>query len=191
MIILASNSPRRKEILSSFGYNFLVVSPKIEEMDFKNSNNITDYSANLAKMKAYSVYNDYKNDLIISCDTIVIFEKTLFEKPKDYDDAFYMLKRLSNNTHFVLTSYTILFKDIEISRTVKTFVTFDKLSDDSIKKYLGYNTFLDKAGSYAIQDKNCKFVKNITGSFYNVMGFPIEQIKKDMAKLNYFPNKES
>lgn len=189
MIVLASTSPRRREILSKYFADFICESPQINEEDFR-CNDISEYSLNLSKMKAYSVAKNHPNDLVISCDTIVVFDNKIFEKPKDYDDALRMLKQLSNNKHFVLSAYTILYKDFEINQTVKTYVYFNDLSDEQIKNWLNKNTYLDKAGAYAIQEDEFNFVKKIEGPYSNVVGFPIENILKNLAKLNYFPNKE-
>ena len=98
MIVLASTSPRRKQILSQYFDDFICETPQINEEDFR-CKDISEYSLNLSKMKAYSVFKNHENDIIISCDTIVVFEDKIFEKPKNYDDAYQMLKKLSNNKH--------------------------------------------------------------------------------------------
>ena len=189
MIVLASTSPRRKEILSKYFDEFICESPQINEEDFR-CKNISEYSLNLSKMKAYSVFKNHPEDLIISCDTIVVFEDKIFEKPKNYEEAYKMIKQLSNNRHFVLSAYTILYKDHEINQTVKTYVYFNNLTEEQIQGRLNKNTYLDKAGAYAIQEDEFNFVNKIEGYYSNVVGFPIENILKNLAKLNYFPNKE-
>lgn len=190
MIILASTSPRRKEILGKYFKEFKCVAPLIDESEYSYFGP-SDYAYNLAKMKAYSVFRFYKKDLIIACDTIVVSGQRIFEKPHSYEEAFEMLKALSGKTHVVLSAYTILYKDFEITRTIKTYVTFNELTDENIKKYLEKNTYFDKAGGYAIQDGDASLVASIKGSYYNVVGFPIEDILKNLANLGYFPNKES
>ena len=189
MIVLASTSPRRKEILSKYFTDFICESPLINEDDFM-CKNISDYALNLSKMKAYSVFKKHPEDVIIACDTIVVYDNRVFEKPKNHEDAYKMLRVLSGKRHFVLSAYTILYKDFEINQTVKTYVYFKDLSKDQIKNWLNKNTYLDKAGAYAIQENECGFVDKIEGSYNNVVGFPIENILKNLAKLNYFPNKE-
>ena len=189
MIVLASTSPRRKEILSKYFKDFICESPQINEEDFR-CKDISEYSLILSKMKAYSVFKNHPEDIIISCDTIVVYDNKIFEKPKNYEDAYNMIKTLSNNKHFVLSAYTILYKDIEINQTVKTYVYFKDLTEEQIKNWLNKNTYLDKAGAYAIQENECGFVEKIEGSYNNVVGFPIENILKNLAKLNYFPNNE-
>lgn len=189
MIVLASTSPRRKEILSKYFSDFVCEKPQINEEDFR-CNDISEYALNLSKMKAYSVFQKFPEDVIISCDTIVVFDNQIFEKPTSREDAKRMLLKLSNNTHFVLSAYTILYKETEINQTVKTYVSFNKLSEEQIENWLNKNTYLDKAGAYAIQEDEFNFVKNIEGLYSNVVGFPIEKILKNLAKLHYFPNKE-
>lgn len=190
MIVLASTSPRRKEILSKYFDDFICESPQINEEDFCCTD-ISKFSALISKMKAYSVFKNHPNDLIISCDTIVVYRNMIFGKPKNREQAARMLKMLSNKKHFVLSSYTILYKDAEINQTVKTYVYFNDLSWEQIFAWLDKNAYLDKAGAYAIQDDVFNFVQKIEGSYNNVVGFPIEDILKNLAKLNYFPNKES
>lgn len=182
MIILASTSKRRIQLIKKITKDFKCIKPNIDEKAF-HYGNISIISKELAKMKAYSVYNQHKDDIIISADTIVILNNELIEKPKNKIDAFNILKKLSNNTHIVLTSYTILYKEKEISHTVKTYVTFKKLNYNLINDYLKNNTYKDKAGGYAIQARKYNFVKSINGSYYNVVGFPIDEIKKDLNKL--------
>jgi septum formation protein len=93
-----------------------------------------------------------------------------------------MLKRLSGNKHLVLSSYIIISKEIEITKTVKSVVYFNELDDELIKRYIATNSPMDKAGAYGIQDNNFNLVKKINGSFNNVKGLPIEQILKDIKK---------
>ena len=183
MIILASTSKRRIDLIKKITNNYQCVKPLINEKDFHYGDN-SSISKELSKIKAYSIFPSFKNDVIIAADTIVLFKDKLIEKPKDKTEAYNFLKLLSNNTHVVLTSYTILYKNFELTKTVKTYVTFNNLSDELIINYLKQNTYKDKAGGYAIQDKNFNFVKSIKGSYYNVVGFPLEDIKKDLIKYN-------
>lgn len=188
MLVLASTSPRRKEILSRYFDKFECVKPQINEEDFR-CKEVSHYALELSKMKAYSVFKDHPNDIIISCDTIVVFDDEIFEKPTSREDAKKMIRKLSGNRHFVLSAYTILYKDgFEINQTVKTYVYFNDLSDEQIEGWLNKNSFMDKAGAYAIQEDEFNFVNKIEGSYNNVVGFPIESILKNLAKLNYFPN---
>ncbi len=182
MFILASNSPRRKEILSSIMEDFLIVPSNVDERitHLKSSN----LSSDLAKQKAYDVFARYPNDVVLGCDTIVVFKGEIFNKPKDKEDARRMLRALSGNHHVVLTSYTIISKDYEIAKTVRSDVIFNELSEDLIEKYISTGSPMDKAGAYGIQDDNFHLIKKITGSINNVKGLPSETLMIDLKKLN-------
>ena len=185
MIILASTSKRRIRLIKKITNNFKCEKPLIDEDNFNYLNN-SILSKELSKLKAYSILNDeYKNDLIISADTVVIYKNNILHKPRNRIEAFNTLKKLSGNKHIVLTSYTLLYKDKEINNTIKTSVFFKKLSDEEINNYLDMNTYKDKAGGYGIQNRKYKFVDKIIGSYNNVVGFPIEYIIKDIKKIGY------
>lgn len=176
MIILASKSPRRKELLSKIVSNFIIVPSNIDERKYDISS--------LSKIKAEQINKLYPNNLIISADTFILFNGKIFNKPKDKLDAFNTLKTLSNHTHEVVTYYTIINNNISITKKVVTNVTFNDLSDDLINRYIESGSPLDKAGSYGIQD-NDKFplVKSYKGSLYNIIGLPIEELKIDLLNL--------
>lgn len=176
-IILASNSPRRREILSNAGYNFKVIASCYDEkiQGLKYSPEIV---LNCAYQKALDVSKKYPDCLIIGADTVVVHNNIILGKPKNKADALNMLKSLSNNTHFVVTAVSLIkndkvLKDIEI-----TYVTFRKLSDNEIINYIDTKNPLDKAGSYGIQDKGFDFSIKINGELDNVIGFPIKLFKK-------------
>lgn len=180
MLILASSSPRRKEILSQYFDSFKVVVSDVDERALNLSPD--KMSLDLAKQKGNCVYAKHPNDIIIACDTIVIFNNEIFNKPIDKNDAKRMLKALSGNKHSVLSSYIIISKDIEIAKTVKSTVYFNELDDKLIEEYIKTGSPLDKAGAYGIQDECFCLVKKIIGSFNNVKGLPIEEILKDFKK---------
>ena len=181
MLILASASPRRKEILSEHFTSFKVVVSDVDEREMKNLSP-SNMSLDLAKQKGYAVFNKNSDDIVLACDTIVVFNNEIFNKPKDKEDARRMLKLLSNNKHQVLSSYIIISKNIEISKTVKSTVYFNDLSDELIEQYIATGSPFDKAGAYGIQDKGFDLVKKINGSFNNVKGLPIEEILKDIKR---------
>ncbi|MEG1312925.1 MAG: nucleoside triphosphate pyrophosphatase [Bacilli bacterium] len=182
MIILASTSPRRSTILSMIVDKFIVMEPSVDEEELRYLSPST-MTKNLSKLKAYSISSFSYNDVIIACDTIVIFNDEIFEKPKSALEAQSMLTRLSNNTHIVLTSYTILYGEKEINKTIKTYVTFNTLSKELISDYVASKLWVGKAGGYGIQDEKYDLVNHISGSYFNVMGFPLEEIKKDLKSL--------
>ena len=182
-IILASNSPRRKEILSQAGYNFQVIASCYDEK-IQGLSYTPDKVINCAYQKALDVYQKYPDSLTIGADTVVVHNNIILGKPKDKSDAFNILKSLSNDTHFVATAVCLIknekiFKDIEI-----TYVTFRELSDEDIKNYINLKKPLDKAGSYGIQDEGFNFAIKVDGELDNVIGFPIKLFKRLLANIN-------
>lgn len=176
-IILASKSPRRRELLKQIIKDFDIIAPKIDENKYKNDE--------LSIIKAKEVGNVYQDSLIISADTLVYFGNIILGKPSSNKNAIEMLKMLSNNTHSVITYYTIYNKRNNICLTKKSEskVTFNKLSDSLIEKYVNTGSPLDKAGAYGIQDKNFNLVKSFTGDINNIIGLPINELKKDLIAL--------
>lgn len=181
--ILASKSPRRKDLMKLISSDFLIA---IEDIDESISYKLDPISAvkDIAKRKGEAVYKSYPNDLVISADTIVVLEKEIIGKPKDKIDAKKILRKLSNKTHQVYTGYAIHYLDKLIVGVVKTDVIFNELNDELIDKYIEGGSPLDKAGAYGIQD-NDKFpiIKNIIGSYDNVVGFPVKEIKEKIEEI--------
>lgn len=183
MIYLASTSPRRLELMYKITSDFKVIKPIFDESEISlNTSHLAlNESVNKAKSVQYLVNFD---DCIISCDTIVTYNNRIFIKPKDEKEAFDTLKYLSEKTHAVISGYTIIYKGKIVSKEIITYVTFNKLSDELINRYIKENYLLDKAGSYAIQfDENYHLIKEINGSLDNVIGFPIDEIKQDLLEL--------
>ena len=173
MLILASSSPRRKQILSEVIPSFLIIPPSIDE----DSVVADPFSlpAKESELKAEAIYKDHPNDEIISCDTIVLLDGKVLGKPKDEDDAIRMLSEESGKLQLVISGYTYIGKGVRITRSVISKVMFKKLSLEQIKDYVKNKKPLDKAGAYGIQDE-CGLIASIEGSYHNVMGFPIEDI---------------
>lgn len=176
-LILGSSSPRRQELIKGLGLEveIRIISVKEEYPDRLRHFEISDY---LAQLKSIPFQETLAaNDILITSDTIVWFENKALGKPKDNNDAFRMLKSLSGHTHEVITS--VCFKSIGKEKTINsiTKVTFKALSDSEINYYINNFTVLDKAGSYGIQDWIGQIaVTKIEGSYFNVMGFPIDKI---------------
>jgi|TARA_B110000977_G_scaffold6573_1_gene9195 septum formation protein len=176
-LILGSSSPRRQELIKGLGLEveIRIISVKEEYPDRLRHFEISDY---LAQLKSIPFQETLAaNDILITSDTIVWFENKALGKPKDNNDAFQMLKSLSGHTHEVITS--VCFKSIGKEKTINsiTKVTFKALSDSEINYYINNFTVLDKAGSYGIQDWIGQIaVTKIEGSYFNVMGFPIDKI---------------
>lgn len=174
-IILASASPRRKELLGRIFKEFSVCPADIEETYPKNLD-ADKISVYLACKKAEYVFKKYPKSLVIASDTTVILGNKVFGKPSDKRDAIYTLKALSGKTHKVITGVNILFnsKNIKINSVSK--VTFFDLTDKMINDYTDTPEPYDKAGSYAVQGSASIFIKKIEGSFDGIMGLPVSEI---------------
>jgi len=183
-IILASGSPRRKQLLEQINLEFEVVPSQIYE-DFSLNLSPTDFVEYYAQEKAKDVANSYPDKWVIGADTIVVFESHILGKPKNEKDSFQMLKRLSGNTHQVITGVSIqnIKQDISDSFHERTNVTFNTLSDNIINYYIKTYKPFDKAGSYGIQDWFSVCVNRIDGCFYNVMGFPLSSFYSHFIEL--------
>ena len=180
MFILASSSPRRKELLKKLIPEYEIVVPNVDERLLHLSP--SDLAAEESKIKAYAVSSLYPEDEVLACDTIVVLEDEILGKPLDAADAKAMLKRQSGKRQIVLSGYTYIGKGREITRTVATEVYFNELSDELIDDYVEKKKPLDKAGAYGIQD-GYPLVKRIVGSFDNVMGLPTEDIARHVFNL--------
>lgn len=183
-IVLASASPRRLTLLQEQGLTAMVMPACIDETRHPDEE-AEAYVTRLAREKAQTVLSQVdkeKTDLIIAADTTVAFGHHILEKPQDKDDAYRMLRMLSGATHKVYTGYVLIFLPEQrwVVDYVTTTITFNPLSDEQIHRYIDSGEPFDKAGGYGIQQVGTTFVKEIKGSYYNVMGLPIEEI---MAKL--------
>lgn len=181
MFILASSSPRRKQLLKKLIEDFVIISPDIDESILHLSPE--DLAKEESKEKAYAIAALYPNDEILACDTIVVLNGKVLGKPKDEFDAIAMLKEESGQKQIVLSGWTYIGKGIEINRTASTEVYFNKLSDELIEEYVHMKKPLDKAGAYGIQD-GYPLIDKIVGSYDNVMGLPTEDIA---LHLGIFP----
>ena len=184
-VVLASNSPRRRELLSGLGIPFEVkVLPDIEESYPENLpvSQIAEYIAK-EKATAYrSVMAD--NDLIITADTIVIVGDEVMGKPIDASDAHRMLRKLSGATHQVTTGVCLSTKHLQRQFSVTTDVTFKELSDEEIDHYVSVYKPFDKAGAYGIQEWIGYIgVTQLNGSYFNVMGLPVQRIYMEISKI--------
>ncbi len=183
-IILASKSPRRQKLLKDLDISFEIKTKEVEEIypeELKDSE-ITDF---LADLKSKPFTNDLSsNDLLITSDTIVWANNKALGKPKDYNQAFNMLKELSDNTHKVVTSICITGKNLKKIINDITIVTFKELTDKEIDYYINAYKPFDKAGAYGIQEWIGKIaITKIEGSYFNVMGFPVHKLYKELIKL--------
>ncbi len=190
-LILASSSPRRRELLQNLGIPFKVYPSNIEEKAF-NINDFEKFALDMAKKKAGHVYSKLKDSWILGADTIVIVDGKLFGKPKDYDDAKNMLSTLSGKEHTVITSFCIIDPSGELSwaESVISKVNIRELSQEEIELYLATKEPFDKAGAYAVQGIGAFMIKSINGSYTNVVGLPICEVilaLKRVKALERFP----
>lgn len=175
MLILASQSPRRRELIKKITNDFVVMPANIDESDLHIP--ACDLPGELSKEKAYTIYSKYPNDTILSCDTVVVLEGKVLGKPKTKEEAAEMLRSLSGKKHVVISGYTFISKNKEVTRTVRTYVYFNKLSEQLIQDYIKTGSPMDKAGAYGIQDSEFNLVSHIEGDFDNVIGLPVEDIR--------------
>lgn len=173
--ILASGSPRRKSLLKKLVPDFEIIIPDVDEKLIEGVMNPKDLPFEESRLKAYKVLSSRPNDEVLAMDTVVILNGQALGKPKDEKDAFRMLKEEQGKKQVVITGYTYLGKGREISRTVRSVVEFNPLTDEQILEYIRKFKPLDKAGSYGLQDE-AGLIKKIEGSYDNVMGFPTEDI---------------
>lgn len=184
--VLASSSERRQQLLKRLINDYEVVVSNFDEDSVEFSGDIEKYVEKLAEGKANSTLKliDY-DAIIIAADTIVVYEGKLLGKPKDEEDAFRILKTLSGNSHDVYTGFVIIDsnKNIELKDVVKTTVTFSNIPDNEIRKYIKTGEPMDKAAAYGIQGLGGVFVEKIDGCYYNVVGLPLNRLKKQLDKL--------
>ncbi len=172
-IILASKSPRRRQLLELLGLDFKVCTADIDETVF-GDRPIADEIARLSREKAQAVAKKVAmDDVIISADTVVVLDDKVMGKPKDSDEARAMLSALSGNTHKVITAVTVMQGDKIRTEAVDTKIVFRNLSEIEINAYVATNSPLDKAGAYGIQEKAAAFVKEIQGDYFSVVGLPV------------------
>jgi septum formation protein len=183
-IILASGSPRRKELLSNLGYEFKVIAPDVDETplsDERPNDHVTRLS--LAKARAVATFNS--DDLVIGADTTVVVDNTILGKPNSPDDAISMLKFLSGKAHTVYTGLSMIILKENIIRTDydATKVIFNNLELNDIKNYVASGEPLDKAGAYGIQGMGSFLVHHYEGEFDTVIGFPTKLFKKMLEEV--------
>lgn len=181
-LILASKSPRRKELLQDCGFGYRIVSCDCDETIQENLP-IEKAIEQIAYQKAKTVLQAFPDQLVLGCDTMVIYQGQLLGKPKDREDAKRMLIQLSGQTHHVISGVAILGSDTHIVFHDITEVTFYDIEEDLLELYLDSDEPYDKAGAYGIQGKGKLFVKEIHGDYYNVMGLPVAKIYCELKKL--------
>ena len=180
-LILASGSPRRRELMEKLRTSFEV---EVSDVDEAIPGDIPteDAAKYLSGVKAAAVYELHKSEdvIVVGADTIVVYDGVIYGKPKDEADAYRMLKKLSGRTHLVITGVTVIAgasgRERRLSFSNITRVTFYELSDEEIRDYIATGEPSDKAGAYGIQEQGALLVKHIEGDFYSVMGLPIAEL---------------
>lgn len=182
-LILASGSPRRKEILQQVGLSFEVVKSQVEEVITKTDPAEIVMELSLQKAKDVAKHCDLETSIVLGADTVVAYQGNILGKPKDEEDAMRMLAMLSGQKHSVFTGVSLVSKEKIESFYVETLVEFYPLTEKEIKDYVESKEPMDKAGSYGIQGKAAAFIKGIEGDYYNVVGLPISKTMKKLQKM--------
>lgn len=186
-LILASQSPRRKELLSQIGYTFSSIPANINE-ELKNNEKAVDYVQRLAIEKAQAVAENLtsmerKLTVILGSDTSVVYKNNILGKPSNFDECKQQLQMLSGSTHQVLTSIAAIHQTYCLSEVITTDVTFKDLTLNEITRYWATGEPQDKAGSYGIQGIAGQFVTNISGSYSAVVGLPLFETTQLLSKF--------
>lgn len=180
--IVASGSPRRKELLSFQGFEFEVIPSDADETLFED----IDAKAaveELSKRKAQSVFEKNRDAVVLGCDTVVALDGKILGKPEDKEDAEKMLRTLSGRAHQVFSGVTIMDSENSVTFSVSSDVEFYELSDQTINSYIETEEPMDKAGAYGIQGLGGVLVKKINGDYYNIVGLPLAKCVKVLARF--------
>lgn len=183
MIILASGSPRRKELLSLITENFKIIPADIDETVDKNIELMKQPQYLAEKKSRYIFKKGHQNDIVIGSDTGVFIDGKMLVKPSDAENAKQMLEELSGRKHKVITGCSIISKDKCVSFSEETIVEFYKLSNEDIDEYIATGEPMDKAGAYGIQGNGATLVKRIEGDYYNVVGLPVGTLKRRLKEF--------
>ncbi len=183
-MILASQSPRRKELLASAGVSFGVDVSRGEEVPWDGVQPPEDYTCGLATAKALEVSGRHPGEIVLGADTVVALDGVIYGKPKDLEDATGMFHAFSGREHHVFTGVALV-RDGEVLRSwyADTAVRFKTLDDETIRQYFSLVNVLDKAGAYGIQEHGDLIVDGIQGLFSNVVGLPVEEVVEKLREL--------
>jgi len=180
-LILASQSPRRRELLATAGILFTVRVREVEEIRAPGEPP-DDYARRLARAKAEAAWED-RNEIVLGADTVVVLDQQVLEKPRDQADARAMLRFLSGREHTVITGICLRHPRGSSIDSTATRVRFAPLTDAEIEAYAATEEPLDKAGAYAIQGLASKFVERVEGCYFNVIGLPVSQVYRYLKSL--------
>ncbi|MDE1548612.1 Maf family protein [Jeotgalibaca caeni] len=200
MIVLASQSPRRKELLQQVTEDFLIHASEIDEkaiearvleegMEDPFQKTASQLVETLAAEKARVVLKQHPEDIIIGADTVVVHEDQVLGKPIDEADAFRMLRSYAGKTHFVITGVSVQSRQKEVTFSVKTEVTFwewSKQMEKEVRAYIESGSPMDKAGAYGIQEQPSLWVKEIHGDYLNVIGLPVAYLHRALQEFSIY-----
>jgi septum formation protein len=191
-IILASASPRRKELLRQLGIEFEVSPSEVEE-DIRGGEDPREHVLRLARLKAREIASAHDGAVVISADTIVVLDNEILGKPEDEKEAFAMLSRLSGREHQVFTGFCVLDPSHGTGHceAVESKVRFKHLTPEEIRGYIKTGEPMDKAGAYAVQGKGSYMIKEIQGSYTNVVGLPLCELVEVLTRIKaieLYPN---
>lgn len=181
-LVLASGSPRRKELLETAGLEFAVIVADVEEIIPENAAP-QEVVKSLALQKAQAVAKYNPDKTVIGADTVVVCNGKILGKPKNEEDAFNMLRALSGRRHSVCTGVALINADKTINFCETTEVEFHPLTDEEIRAYIKTGEPMDKAGAYGIQGKGCVLVKKIDGDYFNVVGLPVSRVYRELLSI--------
>ena len=184
-LILASQSPRRRELLEKCGIPFTVEAADINET-IDHSQPVTEEIKRLAEAKARAVLQHHPDCVVIGSDTVVVIGGKVLGKPKDPAEASDMLRALSGNVHQVITGLCIISADRKYTDLSVNDVYFEEISKEEIKAYTETDEPYDKAGAYAIQGWAGKYIRHIDGDFYAIVGFPLSTVYKELKNLSLY-----
>lgn len=174
-LILASASPRRRELLTNLNFPFEVVPADIDE-SFTSEDEPFDLVRRLSMTKAATVAQTYPDALVLAADTVVVYRDEILGKPKTAEENLEYITRLSGHTHEVFTGHALVLGDKRADRVVQTAVRFRKLSEGEIERYVATGEGMDKAGGYAIQGYGSALVREVRGCYFNVVGLSVPNV---------------
>jgi septum formation protein len=182
-LVLASQSPRRRELLAKAGFSFLVRPVEVDE-SWRPGEDAAAHVQRLAREKARAAWLD-PEETVLGADTVVVVDGEILGKPANAEDAAAMLRRLSGRSHEVFTGVCLLRGSVELTEFEATRVYFAPLSEQEVQEYVASSEPMDKAGAYAVQGLASKFVVRIEGCYFNVVGLPVARVYRMLKQLGW------
>ena len=181
--IIASSSPRRKELLKSIINDFKIISSEVKE-DYPHDLSPLEVSLYISELKAYDVYKSNLDSIVIGADTTIVFNNKVIGKPLNKSDAKKTLSLLSNNMHYVVSAITVYCNNTKYQINSINKVYFKKINEEQINEYLTHDEYKDKAGSYAIQGLASEFIDKIDGEYEAIVGLPLIELSTLLKEIN-------